>query len=251
MRGVKQGAHYIERKQNEWKHALPPILKMEVLKGKEKNRIRKEFLRSGIDWIWDRPNNIQWSYYLPIPGRTLDRQPRIKAQRIAEAMQNMPDLISEYREQRRQYNLQIRIEKKQAEEKNKLIEAANTRLTDLRQLVSEYDILNDSFFDGDNNYYSLTNAQKNSEKTNNENSEKFKKMLKNKPLLCSELDTIQEQIDKSRSHEKLDPEDGDYDDGRTWNSRRTEKELAYIQQLANEPNIEREQEKHAKKRIKD
>ena len=75
-------------------------------------------------------------------------------------------------------------------------------------------------------------------------------MLKEKPLLSSELDSIQERLDKSREWEKMDPEDGDYDDGRTWNRGRSEKELAYIQQLANEPNLEKEQEKHSKRRVK-
>ena len=54
----------------------------------------------------------------------------------------------------------------------------------------------------------------------------------------------------SREWEKMDPEDGDYDDGRTWDRRRSEKELAYIQQLANEPNLEKEQEKHTKRKVK-
>merc|ERR1712087_559616 len=81
-------------------------------------------------------------------------------------------------------------------------------------------------------------------------SDKFARMLREKPLLATELDTIQETLDKSREWEKMDPEDGDYDDGRTWDRRRSEKELAYIQQLANEPNLEKEEIKHTKRLIK-
>lgn len=288
--GVPKAAlDLVIRRQREWRQSLPPILKMEVLKGKEKTRIKKEFLRSGVEWIWDKPQPISWSYYLPIPGRSSDRKPRIKAQRIAEAMQTMPDLIAEYREERRQFHLQNKVEKTQIEERNRLITAASTRLTDMRQLVKEFDTLDDSFFDGDNNYYKMLtdNNDNNNDDGNNDNievlametssssstqhlerrrakisswrkiqnrrkqrSEKFAEMLKNKPLLSSELDSIQERLNKSREWEKMDPEDGDYDDGRTWNKRRSEKELAYIQQLANEPNLEKEQEKHSKRRVK-
>lgn len=313
----KQATDLIARRQREWRQSLPPILKMEVLKGKEKTRIKKQFLRSGVEWIWDKPQAISWSYYLPIPGRTADRKPRIKAQRIAEAMQSMPDLIAEYREERRQFRLQEKVEKAQVKERERLIQAASTRLTDMRELVKEFDSLDDSFFDGDSNYYQLmddkqkNDAQKNDHDnvqvlakatsqsinqddndddgdndedidnkddddivdTNVDNgnlerrrqkitqwrkiqnrrrmrSEKYAEMLKSKPLLSSELDSIQERLDKSREWEKMDPEDGDYDDGRTWNRRRSEKELAYIQQLANEPNLEKEQEKHSKRRVK-
>ena len=303
----KAATDLVARRQREWRQSLPPILKMEVLKGKEKTRIKKQMLRSGVEWIWDKPTPISWSYYLPIPGRTSDRKPRIKAQRIAEAMQSMPDLIAEYREERRQFHLQNKVEKAQVEERNRLISAASTRLTDMRQLVKEFDALDDSFFDGDNNYYQmLTDKQQQNNDDNvevlakatstaqdmdiekdidgdmvdikarddddiNDNldrrrqkitqwrriqnrrkrrSEKFAEMLKEKPLLSSELDSIQERLDKSREWEKMDPEDGDYDDGRTWNRGRSEKELAYIQQLANEPNLEKEQEKHSKRRVK-
>eukprot|EP01084_Bolivina_argentea_P089890 162080_1 len=276
---------------------------MEVLKGKERTRIKRQFLRSGVEWIWDKPQTVSWSYYLPIPGRTTDRKPRIKAQRIAEAMQGMPDLIAEYREDRRRYRLQLKAEKQQVQEKEKLVEAASTRLTDMRDLVKEFDVLDDSFFDGDDNYYQLLNEKHTANNMNHadgdvsvlakatssamdhmddgtdtidiedankslerrrskitqwrqiqnrrkQRSEKFSEMLRDKPLLSPELDTIQERLDKSREWEKLDPEDGDYDDGRTWAARRSEKELAYIQQLANEPNLEKEQEKHSKRRVK-
>lgn len=311
----KQARDLVDRRLKEWRYGLPPIMKMELLKGKEKSRIKKQFLRSGVDWIWDKPTVLSWSYYLPVPGRTSDRKPRIKAQRIADAMQGMPDLIAEYREERRQFFLEKKAEKAQVQEKDKLIEAASTRLTDMRELVKEFDALDDSFFDGDDNYYGLLHERE-SRKSDGDGdnveilakatmkgldiengdgmedgdiegvdgaegdivgmdesksmerrrqkvtewrkiqnrrkrrSEKFAAMLKEKPLLSPELDSIQEKMDKSREWEKLDPEDGDYDDGRTWERRRSEKELAYIQQLANEPNLEKEKEKHSKRRVK-
>ena len=242
---------------------------MECVKGKERTRIKRQFLRSGVDWVWDKPHAISWSYYLPVPGRTSDRKPRIKAQRIAEAMQNMPDLIAEHREERRQHRIQKKHEYAQVAERDELIQAASTRLTDMRDLVKQFHALDDSFFDGDDNYYELLakstekesdigtdkevksyNSAKNIEMRRKRRSEKFAKVLKSKPLLAPELDTIQERMDKSREWEKEDPEDGDYDDGRTWNARRSEKELAYIQQLANEPNLEKEEAKHSKRRVK-
>merc|ERR1712083_1212801 len=79
----KQAFDLVTKRQREWRQSLPPILKMEVVKGKEKSRIKRQFLRSGVDWIWDKPTAISWSYYLPVPGRSSDRKPRIKAQRIA------------------------------------------------------------------------------------------------------------------------------------------------------------------------
>jgi len=308
----KQALDLVQRRQQEWRQSLPPILKFEVLKGIQKTKIKKQFLRSGVQWIWDKPAPISWSYYFPIPGRTTDRRPRIRAQRIAEAMQAMPDLIAEYREDKRQWGLQKVAEKKQQKEKERLVQAASTRLTDMRRLVQEFDALDDSFFDGDHNYYQLlqdkktrqTHAQQQEsahvlakataqsvqetdvddmdeqneqeqqgvevaeqdvnlerrrqkitqwrkiQNRRKQRSEKFAQMLKEKPLLSPELDTIQEKLDKSREWEKMDPEDGDYDDGRTWLSRRSEKELAYIQQLANEPNLEKEEKRHSKHRVK-
>ena len=127
----KQASDLLVRRQREWRQSLPPILKMEVLKGKERARIKKQFLRSGVEWIWDKPTALSWSYYLPVPGRTMDRKPRIKAQRIAEAMQAMPDLIAEYREERRQQRLEKKAEKAQTAERDRLIEAASTRLASL------------------------------------------------------------------------------------------------------------------------
>mmetsp|Transcript_28838 Transcript_28838/g.35336 ORF Transcript_28838/g.35336 Transcript_28838/m.35336 type:complete len:110 (+) Transcript_28838:3-332(+) len=106
--------------------------------------------------------------------------------------------------------------------------------------------------DSDGNDNNLSGIKKDSWTTKKEmhrmKRKKLRDALKNKKILDDELLT-DEELKLKYYQEKLNPMDGDYDDGRTWTKRRKISELAYIQQLANEPDLEKEQESHDRKRI--
>lgn len=315
FRGVSQKVvELVQKNKQDYYQSLPKMFERENISNINKNRLKRQFLRSGVDWPWSAPKMLPWSYFSPLPGRKTDHKQRIKVQRIAEAMNIMPDLIAEYREERRQKAITIKADKRAIKERDVLIEAASKRLTDMRDLVTEFDKLDDTWFDANDNYYQFqyspnsrkemnecksndmnaeneqllasdssliamndniddenevvkddeyymsisgmdrrklkVNAWKETQKRRKEQSGKLAKILKEKPLLDPALDTLTEKDIRLRVNEKLDPMDGDYDDGKQWNKERTMAEMVYLQQLANEPNLEKEQEKHDKRRAK-
>ena len=324
---VPQAARdFVWRKKMEWLDSLPPIMKTKVAKAWGSKKLRSDFMRQGVDWAWEDPKDTMhpWSYHLPIQGRKADFRPRLKAERIAEAMASMPDQITQYRQDRRDRHLAIKNEKTLGQQRTKLVEAATKRLTDMRSLVDEFDNLDDIWFDGDKNYYQLAyndskNNKNNNRDTNKNNKEseteidsqsvventgdsenmaitaktdtandiddvdvdvenvdgseinvlhkntrlsrlerkrrrkavKLRQAISSKGLLSSDLDSKEEKEYKERiASAKTDPKDGTPFDGRTWNTERSMDEIAYLQQLANEPDLEKEQAKADKRKVK-
>ncbi|ETO09125.1 hypothetical protein RFI_28263 [Reticulomyxa filosa] len=65
----------------------------------------------------------------------------------------------------------------------------------------------------------------------------LRKVLKQKPLLGEDLQHPIEKAQHERRKEVIDPYFGSWDDGTTWERRRNYEQMAFLQQIANEPKV--------------
>ena len=75
------------------------------------------------------------------------------ASAIAQAMEQMPDNIADYRESTRLERKKKKEKREQEKEKEKVYIAASKKLMDMRALVADYERKDDVWFDADDNYY--------------------------------------------------------------------------------------------------
>jgi len=107
---------------------------------KSQRRIRKEFLRAGVPWPWEKVRMPQWSRVMALRGRRCDHFPKEFQNRIATAMKKMPDLIASYRQEVREYRFQKNAARRERIKQEKE-EAANLMtMQEVRELVDQFDV---------------------------------------------------------------------------------------------------------------
>lgn len=122
-----------------WKHPMLGKRIKPKIGTKSQRRIRKEFLRAGVPWPWEKVRMPQWSHVMALRGRRCDHFPKEFQSRIAVAMKKMPDIIASYRQEVREYRFQRNAARRERMRMEKE-EAANLMtMQEVRELVDQFD----------------------------------------------------------------------------------------------------------------
>jgi len=134
----------------EWYENLPPEFKLwknrqtgnvmpRKISRKAQRRLRKDFMRAGVPWPWERVRLPQWDYVKALRGRKCDFSPKEVQAKLAANMKKMPELIAQYRQDCREFRFDRRKARTERMQDEKEEEAAKTSMMEVRELVAQFD----------------------------------------------------------------------------------------------------------------